>query len=219
MNNHYQIILDKIEDSLSLDVVLYSKENKFPKNANGNIFILKDYKDNIIPFLKKFNIINIPREDFYKIYNFFSSKELDEKNKKELINKNSLFVNFIIKNENDIEGRIFEQKEEIKYKDFTKDEIDLLEKIKSITSNFTKDKIKIIKELKFFIYHGYCKLVEKQKNTVKSILKKFSDTCFFNKYYGKDVDENILYLLDLVIFVLFMEERKESGVNLYLKYL
>ena len=73
--------------------------------------------------------------------------------------------------------------------------------------------------MKFFIYHGYCKLVENQKNTVKSILKKFSDTCFFNKYYGKDIDENILYLLDLVIFVLFMEERKESGVNLYLKYL
>ena len=123
MNNHYQIILDKIEDSLSLDMVLYSKENKFPKNANGNIFILKDYKDNIIPFLKKLNIINISRDDFYKIYNSFSSKELDEKNKKELINKNSLFVNFIIKDENDIEGRIFEQKEEIKYKDFTKDEI------------------------------------------------------------------------------------------------
>ena len=219
MNNHYQIILDKIENSLSLDIVLYSKKNNFPKNAIGDKFILKDYKDNIIPFLKKFNIINISREDFYKIYNCFSSKELDEKNKKELINKNSLFVNFIIKNENDVEGRIFEQEEETDYEEFTKEELELLEKIKKLTSNFTKDKIKILKDLIFFIYYEYLKIVENQENTIKSITSKFSNTCFFNKYYGKKIDEEELNLLDLVIFVLYIEERGISGINLYSRYL
>ena len=219
MNNHYQIILDKIENSLSLDIVLYSKENNFLNITNGYISILKDYKDNIIPHLKKFNIINISREDFYKIYNTFSTKKLEEKNKKDLFNKSSLLINFIIKNENDIEGRIFELKKELQYEDFTEDEINLLEEIKEITLYFKNEKIKIIKELRHLIFDKYKKLVENKEDTIKSILKKFSETCFFNKYYGKKIDEKEFSLLDSVIFVIYIEEKNLPGINKYLRYL
>jgi hypothetical protein len=90
---------------------------------------------------------------------------MKKKNETQLIKSNSLFVNFIIKNEDDIEGRIFEQKEELQYEDFTTEEINLLKDMKSITSNFTKDKIKIIKNLKFFIFNGYAKITEGKKKS------------------------------------------------------
>ena len=219
MNNHYQLILDKIDDPQSLEIVLYSKENKFPQNARGDKLILKDYEDNTIPFLKKFNLINISKDDFYKIYNNYSTVKLNEKkNETQLIKSNSLFVNFIIKNEDDIEGRIFEQKEELQYEDFTTEEINLLKDMKSITSNFTKDKIKIIKNLKFFIFNGYAKITEGKKKVVESITKKFSETCFFSKYYGKEIDEEIFDLMDSAIFIRYMVEVGESGINNYIEY-
>ena len=65
----------------------------------------------------------------------------------------------------------------------------------------------------------YLKIVENQENTIKSITSKFSNTCFFNKYFGKEIDEEELNLLDVVIFVLYIEERQISGIDLYLRYL
>ena len=115
MNNHYQIILDKMENPLSLTFVLYSKENKFPtkiNEINKNKLILKDYGDNYIPYLKKYNIINLSRQSFYNMYNNICTNKIEEKSNLILATKNSFFVNFIIKNENNIEGRKFEQKED-----------------------------------------------------------------------------------------------------------
>ena len=82
MNNHYQLILDKIENYLSLEVVLFSKENKFPEIKPKNNFIFKDFgEEKRIPKLKRYNLINIPKEDFYKIYNTLSGTKLEEQNK------------------------------------------------------------------------------------------------------------------------------------------
>ena len=59
INNYYDIILDNIEDSLSLEIVFYSKDNKFPKSFEGNSFTFKDYDTDHIPILKRYNTINI----------------------------------------------------------------------------------------------------------------------------------------------------------------
>lgn len=217
MNNHYQIILDRIEESLSLEIVLYSKENKFPEKI-GNKLILKEYKDNSIPYLKKYNLINISRNDFYKIYNTFCIKKLSEQNKNDLINKNSFLVNFIKKKKNFI-GRIFEQKEETEFQDLEKEEVIFLDEIKLLTSNFTKDKKELLNNLKYSIFKKYQKLIENREIIVKKIIEKFYQTCYFNKYYGKEIKKETYELIDLIIFVCYMEVKGISGINFYVDYL
>ena len=219
MNNHYQIILDKIDIPLSLEFVLYSKDNKFPKNPSGDKFILKDYEDNSIPFLKKFNLINISQKDFYQIYNTYSSKKLDNKKKYDFNKEKSLFVNFIIKNDNEIEGRIFKQEEELEYQEFTKEEIELLKEIKKLTLNFSKDKYEILKKLREFLVYSYKTIVKSKENIIKRILEKFFGTCFFNKYYGKKINKEIFDLIDVVIFIFYLEKSGPPGINTFVKYL
>ena len=209
MNNHYQIILDKIEDPLSLAIVLYSKENNFPENITRitkNKLILKDYGDNAIPYLKKYNLINVSRKAFYKMYNTNCSNKIEEKNYIFLDNSNSFFVNFIIKNKNNIEGRIFEQKEDFEYRDFTEEETNFLNGLRKLTSNFTKNKIELLK-LKYSIFREYQELIHDKEDIVKGIIEKFYETCFFNKYYGKTIKDEIFDLIDLVIFVCYIKEK------------
>ena len=85
----------------------------------------KDYGNNALHNLKRFNIINISREDFYIMYNKYTSSKLNDNNLFSLEAYNSLFVNFVIKN-NKCEGKIFEQKEDIKHREFNEQEINLL---------------------------------------------------------------------------------------------
>ena len=54
MNNYYQLILDKMINPLSLEIVFYSKQNQFPKLINANRLILKDYENNNIHSLKRY---------------------------------------------------------------------------------------------------------------------------------------------------------------------
>ena len=74
INNHYQIILDK-EEVLSLWIVLFYQNmfqqeiNKISKNVH-----LKNYGDNTIPYLKKYNLINISKISFKCIILFIPIK-------------------------------------------------------------------------------------------------------------------------------------------------
>ena len=223
MNNHYQIILDKIKDSLSLAFVIYSKENKFPgkiNEINKNKLCLKDYGDNSIPYLKKYNIINLSRQSFYNMYNYNCTNKIEEKSNLFLDEINSFFVNFVIKDKNSIKGRIFEQKEDYEYKDFTKDEINLLNEIKIlIVDNFTKDKTILLSDLKYSMFQKCQKLFNEKKKIVESIIEKFDETCYFNKYYGKEIKEEIFDLMDSIIFINYIKEKGISGINNYLAYL
>ena len=65
IDNYYQILLDKIEDPLSLEIVFYSKENKFPKSLKGKSVTINDYDNSNFPNLKRFNKVNISRNEFY----------------------------------------------------------------------------------------------------------------------------------------------------------
>ena len=56
-NNHYQVILDKNKDLVSLEFVFFSKNNNFPKEMSHKKLILKDYGDNEIPHLKRYIVI------------------------------------------------------------------------------------------------------------------------------------------------------------------
>ena len=219
MDNHYQIILDRIENSLSLEIVLYSKENKFPKKICGNKLILKDYEDNSISHLKKYNLINIPRKEFYNIYNTYCPIKLNDKNKNDLSETNSFLVNFIIKKKNNFIGRIFKQEEETKCKDLTENEIIFLGEIKDLISNFSNDKNELLNTLKYSITKEYDKLVKNKETIVKSIIEKFHQTFYFNKYYGKEISNETFELIDLIIFVSFMEAKGMAGINFYVDYL
>ena len=129
MNNYYQIILDKVLDPLSIELVLYSKTNYFPQLKIRNSIDLKYFNDNAIHNLKRYNIINISREDFYQMYNNYCANKLREESKLLLENKNSLFVNFIVKDNNECEGRIFEQNKDSESNNLTNEEITLLKEI------------------------------------------------------------------------------------------
>ena len=56
MNNYYQVILDKVLDSLSIELVLYSKNNSFPQLKIRNRFEKKSLGENAIHILKRFNL-------------------------------------------------------------------------------------------------------------------------------------------------------------------
>ena len=223
MNNHYQLILDKIENSLSVEVVLYSKENKFPKIVKRNNLIFKDFgEESIIPNLKRYNLINIPKDDFYKIYNTLSQTKLDENNEYLLKDKNSLFVNFIIKSK-EIEGRIFDikekQEEDLSYKDFSKQELDLLKEVGKLKEKIIKSSVEEIMKLRFSIVNEYQILVLDKKNYIKNIINILINAYFFDKYFNKNVDKEVLDLLETAIFIRYIEGKGAPGIVKFSDYL
>ena len=218
MNNYYQLILDKLINPLSLEIVLFSKNNIFPKLQIRNNYIIKEYGDNIIPNLKRYNLINISKKDFFKMYNGFCSNKLKNKNKFLLEQINSLFVNFIIKDNKKCEGRIFELKNESKYEDFTNNEIELLNSIKLLITIFTS-KAHLIPHLISKMKSYYDIIVRNKNSLIKSIIEKISGTNYFNKYFDKKINKEILDLFDSSIFIQFAEERGLEGINFFIDYL
>ena len=128
INNYYQIILDKIEDSIYSEIVFYSKRQKFPKTFKGKNITFKDYNKNNIPLLKRYNIININRNELYQIFDNYVSNKLTNENKFLLEQYNSLFINFIDEIEqNNYMGKIYTQEEDEIIEDFSQKEIEFLE--------------------------------------------------------------------------------------------
>ena len=160
MNNYYQLILDKIENPLSVQIVIYSEEDKFPKIKAYNNFAFKDFKEgSTLPYLKRYNLINMPKDTFYKIYADLTGKSLEEKNLFLLENINSLFVNFIVDSKK-TEGKIFkleENEEEIFNKDFSEEEINLLKKIGTLKEKAIKYGLEKISQT--FLYKSISKSI------------------------------------------------------------
>ena len=219
MNNHYQVILDKNIDPLSLEFVLYAKNNNFPKKINVKRLILKDYGDNEIPHLKRYNLINVSKSDFYKLYDTYIPQQLEEKNKIFINQNNSFLVNIIIEKNKIKEGRIFDLTEQIEYKDFKEEEKNLLYEIKQkIAEAFIKNNNKILKEEKYSIYRKYKKFIQDKEDKIHNIINLYYNTSFFNKYYGKEVKDEILDLIDIITFVIYVNDKGELGINYYRKY-
>ena len=218
MDNYYQLILDKMINPLSLEIVFYSKQNQFPKLINANRLILKDYGNNTIHSLKRYNLINISKKQFFIIYNKFSSNKLNDKNKKLLDNKNSLFINFINKNGLKYEGRIFEQNKDSDDSDFTNEEVELLSQIKLLINIYTK-KIHLKKYLIPSMYKQYKKMVINKDNLIRSINKKICEPCFFNKYFCKKIKDEMLDLIEASIFISYIELKGDKGITTFFSYL
>ena len=224
MNNHYQLILDKIGDPLSVEIVMYSKEDKFPKIKKINSLIIKDFgEENTLPYLKRYNLINIPKKNIYEIYGDLTGKKVEEKNIFLLENINSFFVNFIVK-PTETEGRIFKleenQEENLLYEDFSEKEINLMKIIGKLKEKAIKCGIDNIESHVESINSDYKIIVkgEEKENLIKNILNILVNTNFFNKYFNRDINEKILDLYDTAIFIRLIEEKLYTGIVKFLFY-
>ena len=224
MNNHYQLILDKIGDPLSVEIVMYSKEDKFPKIKKINSLIIKDFgEENTLPSLKRYNLINIPKKNIYEIYGDLTGKKVEEKNIFLLENINSFFVNFIVK-PTETEGRIFKleenQEENLLYEDFSEKEINLMKIIGKLKEKAIKCGIDNIESHVESINSDYKIIVkgEEKENLIKNILNILVNTNFFNKYFNRDINEKILDLYDTAIFIRLIEEKLYTGIVKFLFY-
>ena len=227
MNNYYQLILDKIENPLSVQIVIYSKEDKFPKIKAYNNLAFKDFKEgSILPYLKRYNLINTPKDTLYKIYADLTGKSVEKKTIFLLENINSLFVNFIVDSKK-TEGKIFKleenQEENLFNKDFSEEEINLLKKIGTLKEKAIKYGLEKIKKEKFsdLILNEYKGLVknEKDEKIIGNILSILNTSAFFNKYFNKNINKSDLDLFDTAIFIRFNERKTNSAILSFLFYL
>ena len=221
MNNYYDIILDNIEDSLSLEIVFYSKDNKFPKSFEGNSFTFKDYVTDHIPYLKRYNTINISRKEFYQIYNTYASNPLKEENKLLLETYNSLFVNFIDKKYNNkFEGKIFTQLEDILFEDFNEEEFKLLKTTKQfIFENIKKQKY-IDDSNNKLIFMSFSALIKNIDNKIiKGLIKKISYNSYFIKYFNAIPKDEIIELIEAGFFLEFIAIKSVNGIKKYMEYI
>ena len=219
MDNYYQIILDKINDPIYIEAILYSKNNWFPEIKIENNLSFKNYENNSIPNLKRYNLINISRKDFYAIYNNHCSNKLNNESLKHLKKKNSLLLNFIVKNDKKIEGRIFEQNADSIFEDFNEKEINLLKDMEGLVRACSEIKKNLASNLSMHITYSYGKKIKEKENIVKGIVSKIINANFYNRYYNKNVKKELLNLIDSAILIRYIEEKGMQGVRKFLKYL
>ena len=204
MDNYYQILMDDYDDSLSIETIFYSKENEFFKDLNADKIIIKGYDNKNIPHLKRYNIINIPRKEFYVFFNNYSKNKLDEKTKSSLIKYNSLFINFIHRKENKFyEGKIFHKSEEKNINiNFNEAELNAINMTKEFLSqHIYKPKINIDDILIASLYMLKLNDQNINVNTINSIANKISNELFFAKYFGKKIENEFLELLEVGFFI------------------
>ena len=222
MNNYYDIILDNIKDSLSLEIVFYSKENKFPNSFKGNSFTFKEYDKEHIPYLKRYNVINISREEFYKIYKTYASNQMKEENELLLQNSKSLLVNFIDKNnENKFEGKIYQQLEDKMIEDFNFKELQLLTETKKFILENIQNKEYIDDSIFNILYTSYAAKIQNMidKKLVKDLIKKISYDSYFIKYFNANPKEETIELIESGIFFEYVLTKNSGGIKAYMEYI
>lgn len=214
MNNYYQLLLDKIEDPISSEIIFYSRKQKFPDTFKGENITFKDYDNNNIPFLKRYNIININRKELYQIYDNYVFNKLKDENKFLLEKFNSLFINFIDKiDQNNYEGKIFEQEEDEIIEDFNEKEIELLENtLKFLNGTNISD---IPANLIWSLFLSSIKI---DNTIVKGITKKISSKNYFIKYLNDIPDKKMIEIIESALFIESIS-KQTYGIGLYQNYL
>lgn len=205
-DNHYNILIDVIENkkTFSLEIIIYSKIRnnleEIYKKQNFKNFI----KENNLPNILRFNIINARQEDLYDIYTINMEKEeklkIDDNFFLDL--NDSLLLNIIYsKNGRIAFRRIFENTEERLILNFDDNEINLLKKLytniirKYINVN-PDDEVNIAKfKYEFTLFdkmNGYSSEKNKENNeeiNIKSDLRninmKFNFTSFYIRNFNK----------------------------------
>jgi len=223
IDNYYQLLLDKIEDPLSLEIVFYSKENKFPESLKGNLVTIKDYNNSNLPNLKRFNILNISRNEFYDIYDKYSFNKLTEKNKSLINDSNALFVNFIDKKfDYKYEGKIFQKLEDEKpYDDFNEEELILLEMTKEFISKSLKNE-KFSANSSLILLAYLSKIKDIKDETINNVVDKISHEYYFIKYYNSNIDNNLIELIEAGFFIEYLRlnaKVQKNAVKLFKEYI
>ena len=220
IDNYYQLLLDKFVNPLSLEIVFYSQDNKFPQFIQGNLIKIKYYDNNNFPYLKRFNIINLSRLDLYAIYEKYSDNELKEESKLFIDEWNSLFINFIDKKlDNKYEGKIFIKKEDdLAYEHFNADELNLLEKTKEFITVYIKNNYLVNSSLVATLYLNYIKNIKDE--IINSVFEKISGEYYFIKYFNDAPDNKLIELIEAGFFIEYMKLNKvpKNAVKLYIKY-
>ena len=222
VENHYNIIIDVFENAktFSLETIIYSKIRKCLKEIEKLDNIKIYIKENFLPNILRFNIVNAREQDLLYIYSLYM--EEDEKSK---IDKNifsefneNLLLNIIYsKNEKIAFRRIFENKEENVLLNFTSDEINLLEELyKKIIQKYIDVDVHNILNLEKFKNefnlfdkaHGYFSELDENnreisiKSDLRTIDIKFKYTPFYLRSYSKnDISAKDLKLTEYLCYL------------------
>lgn len=205
-DNYYSFFIDiETEKVYSLDIVLYFKNSKdrFESIIVNNT---KIEAGEIFSKTIRYNLINIGKNNFIKLFDDYSDNkinQLNEKQQKELLSENSLFINFIYGNDKRI-GKIFCIKKEKEIEDFNDEEKIIINKINEIVPDEKINKYELIKNFESLKENQNYK--DKKGNYLKDLNEKFEKIPFFLKYYDKNpTSEDIQIIRGLSILnILFI---------------
>lgn len=129
--NHYNIMIDLFGNKItfSLEIIIYSKIKKYLDNVYNLESFKKYKKENNLPNMLRFNIINATESDLLSIYSFDIGKRGKKKLDKNIFSKckENLLLNIIYSKDGKIAfKRIFDNDRENDIFTFTKDDINLL---------------------------------------------------------------------------------------------
>lgn len=216
-DNYYTFFIDiEIEKVYSLEIVFYFKN---PKDKFESIIVsnTKIEASEIFPKTIRYNLINISKNNFIKLFDEYSDNkinQLNEKQQKELFSENSLFINFIYGNDKRI-GKIFCIKKEKEIEDFNDEEKIIIKKINEIVSDEKINKYELIKNFESLKENQNYK--DKKGNYLKDLNEKFEKIPFFLKYYDKNpTSEDIKIIRGLSILNILLFYHQSDWVH-YLK--
>ena len=81
--------------------------------------------------------------------------------------------------------------------------------------NLKKDKSILLKEFKYVNFRKWQEIIDNKEDTAKNIIEKFNETCFFYKYYGQEIKEKLFDIIDKIIFICYIKEKREPGINCF----
>ena len=207
--NYYQTFLDILNNTNATEIVFYSKDN-IPESLSSKHLKLKTFDTNEIPRIKRFYAINIDVNEVKSLYNHYASNKM-ENNK---IIKTDIFIN-LIKNNNKIIGRIFEQTDEKVIEDFNPDELKFLKEfeqeiLKQQLFPFiqsSNNEVDPAKEMD--VKQCFDKFLSKNNNnSIKfHIQKKMSNICFFLKYFYNEPTNEDFKIIERIIFLNLLNDR------------
>jgi len=229
--NHYNVIINSTEErSFSLELIFYSKNEKFlPRTIKISNINFNSYEEGNFEHMTRINIINASKNQAYEILCF----EMDYKEKLKFNNQifsqiknNDLMFNFIYsndeKNKKILYRRIFDNEKEIEFYKFTFKEYLLMDDLyNQVIEKYINEENfspyindQFLKDFNVFDYaHGYKLTIEPGekepiiRSDLRDIVNKFNMTPFFKIFYEKEELEKVdlrffelLIYLDLIFF-------------------
>ena len=220
--NHFNIILNETNElTFSLEIIYCSKnKDLFPeylKIENEKIYSheISNYK-----YLKRFNIVNIPKNYVSDIYSYGieNDEKMEEKNKfNRIVNTNLLFNFILFENKKAQSRRVFVNEKEKTLETFRDNEYDMINKFykeviykhldkNGLLNNNLTDFIQDFN--KFENNYNYEDIFDKTTNEkyvisdLRNLNIKFNRTPFYILYYNKiELKEEILAFIEYLFYL------------------